>query len=151
MAEYEKKESQVHSWVKGAVWVMGIGLPLLVGGMGLLWRIDHDAIEYRASVASSKLLELDAIAQGLLITTAECKQRQETHESEAEYWKRKIDINSDKISECQKVSSSVFSLKESLEELRKDVRETESYYRRQVLPMIQQSNSLQLQSLNNGK
>lgn len=151
MAENEKRESQVHSWVKGAVWVMGIGLPLLVGGVGLLWRIDHDAIEYRASAASSKIIELDAIVQGLLITTAECKQRQETHESESGYWKRKIDINSDKIAECQKVSSSILSLKEALDELRKDVRETEGYYRKQVLPLIQQSNSLQLQSLNNGK
>ena len=158
-------------WVKGAVWALGLGVPVLIAGLGTLSAIDRSSHAARAAEFARRIDIIEGIVSGLTTSVTKAIEHNRNHEIVAAREISRIDRLEKRISDlatktnthkdpctgtmCREMerridavergAETISVIKDRIKELSADWRETEGYYRRQVLPLIEQSNSLQIQ------
>ena len=171
-----RDETDPSGWVKGAVWVMGIGLPLLAGGMVYLNDLQRTANGERYRQLAQRVDIGDAKLGGLIESVVRALEYIESHERESDRYKNRIDALTEKmqalatdalarpdpftgtegrelerrIDTLEHLREQVKHLAGSVDGLAKDQREARSYYQNNVVPLIQQSNQLQMQQIQQG-
>lgn len=159
-------------WIKGAAWIFGIFLPLLGSGLFTIYTIQRDADNGRHRDIAEHVEKLGGLVSGLLTAMARVNEHTDSHDDEAGYWKTRIEGNAvsiqdletgahaspapfagaqgreleRRIDHLERCPTEIEWLRERIKDLSEQMNETENYYRRGVLPLLQQSNSLQQQN-----
>lgn len=156
--------------------VVGLVIPIFVSGLAGYSSFMVDSVRREHDDLTKRVVALEGLVSGLMQSVARTLQHVELHTEEKNHWIARIEENSKllhslakdsaarpdpftgtegrqlerRIDALEQIAELVKWLKSQVEEMRKDMRETEGYYRRQVLPLIEQSNSLQMQSQQHG-
>lgn len=163
-------------WVRGAVWALGLGVPVVVGGVAVISGLDRERALERHESLAEHVHANDARLRGLSESVTRALEHVESHNTEANYWKTRIETNTDRITELTSNANArpdpftgtqgrelerridqlerdldqVERMRERLEELDDRQIRNEKYYRDSVVPMLNQSNALQMQRIQQG-
>ena len=164
-------------WTKGAVWVLGLVVPLAISGLGVLAHVDRDNSRRQLESIDGRLEASEGVVSGLTVSVARSLEHVEQHKKQSEYWIGRIEKNTEelnllrtkssarpdpftgtqgrvlerRIDALERMEDRVQWLTEQIKEVKADLKEQQGYYRRQVLPLLEQSNSLQIQHLQRGE
>lgn len=104
----ENGSDHTSSWLKGAVWVMAIGLPVASVWLGIIRDADRAALvdrdeqrDLRIEFNADQTAILDAIVRGLAVSVGELDQQLKAHDEQCTYWKGVADANRTKIADLQ--------------------------------------------------
>lgn len=170
-------------WVKGAVAVMALGVPLAFGGAGAYISAVRDGIAASDAAFARRLNVVEGLVGGHAISLAGALEYNDAHEKDAAREIARIDrcesrladlstnasvrpdpwtgthgrksrdlisANERRIDQLEKLPDRVEWLKTKVDELGADFSESRRYYQDTVIPMIQQSNQLQMQRIQQG-
>lgn len=162
-------QPQPSAWIRGAVWALGLGIGILTAGLGALYHSERSASLDRHGGISNRLETVEGIVSGLATSVARTLERIDRDSDESGYWKDRIDRNRDGIAELRTnsmarkdpftgtegreherridaVEHSVSSLA-ALSKRLDLVEQTQREYQAAIIPLIHQSNSLQMQRM----
>jgi hypothetical protein len=88
-----------NSWVKGAAWAVGLGVPLFVAGLATYIAVVAANAQRDQDRLTDQLTILTGQVSGLISTVAGLSQYKETHREEAKLWIGKIDDNTKAINQ----------------------------------------------------
>lgn len=136
-------------WIKGAVAVMAVGIPLVVGGVGAYVSVIRDDFSARDSEHSRRLDVIEGLVGGHSVSLSAALERNDSHEHERQRafdrirsFERRLE---DAVSQEQ-----IDWLTNRVSEVAGEMAESRRYYQETVIPMIQQSNQLQMQRIQQG-
>lgn len=92
------------TWVKGAVWALGLGVPFIVGGLVLIGQLDRDRFVERYSQVDRDIEQL-AIAVSILREGLATEKENTVHtKRECAHMQRRIESNTVALSEVGAVA-----------------------------------------------
>lgn len=86
-------------------YILGLGIPLFIAGVGAIYTADHARLERHAEDLGDELSALQYVVSDLAAKNAALEQSVRSHVEEKNAWIRRIEKNTDTISALSKDSS----------------------------------------------
>lgn len=151
-------------WIKGAVWALGIGIPILVLGVGAYVGAVRDDFAARDMEHARRIATVEGVVSGHSVSLARALKHNEDHQEDARREIARIDRCEARLSELATDSTArpdpftgsqgreierridvleqglvkMNAMKERVAELKKTSDDERAYYRSSIVPMIQQ-------------
>ena len=96
-----KDVDEIPTWIRSAVWALGIGLGIVATGGGAFARFVVANFDQRLDRIEQFDSATRGIVDGLVVHCAENAKHVEQHEQQSAYWKQRIESNSSAIGDLR--------------------------------------------------